>query len=117
VVESRCSLFVYGSLKRGHANHHELGSAEYLTTARTAACFSLRVVAGYPALSPGSGAIEGELYAIAVSALAALDAFEGDSYVRREIELEGGARALAYLARVPEAGAPYLGTNWKLPSD
>jgi len=110
-------LFVYGSLKRGQANHHELGSAEYVAKARTAACFSLRVVAGYPALAPGSCAIEGELYVVAVSALAALDEFEGSSYVRREIELASGARALAYLARVPDAGAPYLGTDWKVPGD
>jgi gamma-glutamylcyclotransferase (GGCT)/AIG2-like uncharacterized protein YtfP len=106
-------LFVYGSLKRGRANHHELGSAEYVCMARTAPRFALRVVAGYPALAPGSRAIEGELYLVAVSALPALDEFEGVTYVRREVELGSGARALAYLARLPDDGDPYPGEDWK----
>jgi len=105
-------LFVYGSLKRGRANHHELRAAEYLSLARTAPCFALRVVHGYPALVPGARAILGELYRIAASALPALDEFEGAAYVRQEIELDGGARALAYLSRMPEAGACYPGDEW-----
>jgi len=105
-------LFVYGSLKRGRANHHELVAAEYLSLARTAPRFALRVVHGYPALVPGSRAILGELYRIAASALPALDDFEGAAYVRREIELDDGERALAYLSNLPEAGAPYPGDEW-----
>ena len=105
-------LFVYGSLKRGRANHHQLQAAEYVATARTAPCFALRVVHGYPALVPGSQAIVGESYRIATAALLALDEFEGHDYVRREIELDGGERALAYLSRVPHAGDPYPGDEW-----
>lgn len=108
-------LFVYGSLKRGRANHHELQAAEYVSPARTAPCFALRIVHGYPALVPGSRAILGELYRIAAPAWPALDEFEGEAYVRREIELDSGERALAYLSRVPEAGAPYLGDEWPPP--
>lgn len=105
-------LFVYGSLKRGQANHEQLRSAEYLSRARTAACFALRVIEGYPALVPGTRAIEGELYRIGASALHLLDEFEGPGYVRREVELDGNQRALAYLAVAPDAGATYSGDDW-----
>jgi len=105
-------LFVYGSLKRGHANHEQLRSAEYLSRARTAASFALRVIDGYPALVPGTRAIEGELYRIGVQALHALDEFEGQAYVRREVALECEQRALAYLASEPDAGVPYPEDNW-----
>ena len=105
-------LFVYGSLKRGRANHPQLQAAEYVAVARTAACFGLRMIDDYPALVPGARAIVGELYRIAASALSGLDEFEGTGYVRQEIELEGGQRALAYLSCVPDAGIPYLGDEW-----
>jgi gamma-glutamylcyclotransferase (GGCT)/AIG2-like uncharacterized protein YtfP len=110
-------LFVYGSLKRGRANHDQLHAAEYLALVRTAPRFGLRVVDGYPALVPGSCAIVGELYRIPVAALPALDEFEGSGYVRREIELEGGELALAYLSRLPDAGAPHVGVEWPMPQD
>ena len=110
-------LFVYGSLKRGRANHHELRAATYVSEACTVPRFALRVVAGYPALVPGSQAILGELYRIASSALPALDAFEGQRYVRREVELASGERALAYLSSEPEAGEPYPANEWPSPRD
>jgi len=106
-------LFVYGSLKRGRANHHELHAAEFVSAARTAPHFALRVIDGYPALVPGSCAIVGELYRIPASALPALDEFEGEGYMREEIELAGGERALAYLARAPDAGAAFPGDEWR----
>ncbi|MEI9940836.1 MAG: gamma-glutamylcyclotransferase family protein [Pseudomonadota bacterium] len=108
-------LFVYGSLKRGRANHHQLHAAEFLTTARTAPRFALRVIDGYPALVPGSRAIIGELYRVATSALASLDEFEGSAYVRQQIELEDAEPALAYLSSVPSAGAAYPGDEWLPP--
>jgi len=106
-------LFVYGSLKRGRANHHELGDAEFLAEARTAARFALRVIAGYPALVPGCRSILGELYRIPNSALTALDEFEGLTYVRGEVELATGECALSYLSRVPDAGESYPGDEWQ----
>ena len=112
-----CLLFVYGSLKRGRANHHQLHAAEYLAVARSAPRFGLRVVDGYPALVPGARRIVGELYRIAASALPMLDEFEGSGYVRQEIELDGGQRALAYLARTPDAGTVYPGDEWPIPAD
>jgi hypothetical protein len=47
--------------------------------------------------------------------LASLDAFEGDPYQRRELELEGGARAIAYFARDVGSGAPYPALEWPAP--
>jgi gamma-glutamylaminecyclotransferase len=114
-VRASSLLFVYGSLKRGRANHHELHGAEYVSEARTAPCFALRVVCGYPALVSGSRAISGELFRIATSSLSGLDAFEGDRYERREILLAGGERALAYLSSDPEAGEPYPADEWPTP--
>jgi gamma-glutamylcyclotransferase (GGCT)/AIG2-like uncharacterized protein YtfP len=110
-------LFVYGSLKRGRANHPMLHAATYLATAHTAPNFALRVIDGYPALVPGSRVIAGELYRIAGDALAPLDEFEGPGYVRQEIELAGRERAFAYLASIPAAGAPHPGDEWPTPED
>jgi len=112
-----CLLFVYGSLKRGRANHQQLHSATFLAAAHTTPRFALRVIDGYPALVPGSRAIVGELYRIAVSALAALDEFEGPGYVRQQIEVGGCERAFAYLSSVPNAGAPYPRDEWPTPED
>ena len=109
-----CLLFVYGSLKHGRANHRRLRAAEYLSLSRTAPCYALRVIDGYPALVAGSRAIGGELYRIRADALPALDEFEGAGYVRKEIELEGREQALAYLARVPGAGVPHPGDEWPM---
>ncbi len=115
LLSSSSLLFVYGSLKRGQANHHQLHAADYLAEARTIARFALRVVDGYPALVPGSRKIVGELYRIAAGALPALDEFEGPRYVRREIELAGVGFSLAYLSSDPDAGAPYPGDEWPPP--
>lgn len=105
-------LFVYGSLKRGQANHRELGRAELIGEVRTAPAFALRSIDGYPALVPGRRAIAGELYL--VSDFAPLDEFEGDGYVRREIELSDGERAAAYLAADPSAGIALDGDVWPM---
>ena len=108
-------LFAYGSLKRDHSNHHELGEARFVAEARTVPGFALRVLSGYPLLVPGTSAIRGELFELPARQVAALDAFEGLPYQRREIDLEGGGRAIAYLARDASSGAPYPGTEWPAP--
>ena len=105
-------LFVYGSLKRGQANHAQLGWALFVGVARTAPCFALRMIDGYPALVPGQRAVLGELYRIATLDLVRLDEFEGDGYRREAIELETGARALGYVAQVPSAGVPHPADEW-----
>ncbi|HET7542756.1 MAG TPA: gamma-glutamylcyclotransferase family protein [Polyangiaceae bacterium] len=108
-------LFVYGSLKRGQSNHQELAAGQFVSTARTAPRFALRIISGYPALVPGTSAILGELYRLDAGALAGLDEFEGSAYVRKEIELADGERALVYLASVPDAGVHHPGDEWPAP--
>ena len=112
-VPGNCLLFVYGSLKRGHANHGQLAGARFVAEARTVPRFALRVIAGYPALVPGAQAILGELFELNNAGLAALDEFEGNDYVREEVELEAFGPALAYLSRTPTAGAPYSANEWQ----
>ncbi len=105
-------LFVYGSLKRGQANHAELGHAAFVAVARTLPQFALRMIDGYPALVPGERAVLGELYRIETANLSALDEFEGAGYRRQEIELEAGTWALSYLAVLPHAGVPLAADEW-----
>ena len=94
------SLFVYGSLRRGRDNHRELAGATYLRSVSTEPHYGLVECDGYPALIPGGGAVEGELYEVTSEHLARLDAFEGSGYVRAQVTLADGSAALAYwLAR------------------
>ena len=113
-AESSCRLFVYGSLKRGQANHGQLHAAHFVARVRTAPRFALRTIDGYPALVLGDRSIVGELYQLPIEALPALDDFEGDGYQRTEVELEGGARAIAFLSRFPSAGAPLAADEWPM---
>ena len=108
-------LFAYGSLKRGHSNHHELGEARFVREARTVPSFALRLLSGYPLLVPGASSIRGELFELPSLQVASLDAFEGEPYQRREVELEGGERAIAYLARDADSGTPYPAEEWPAP--
>ena len=108
----RLLLFVYGSLKRGQSNHAQLTAANFVASARTVPQFALRVQDGFPTLVPGTQSIRGELFAIPVGELPALDAFEGDSYLRCEIELLDSRCALTYMARDPGAGQAYAGDEW-----
>ncbi|MEP7052528.1 MAG: gamma-glutamylcyclotransferase family protein [Pseudomonadota bacterium] len=108
-------LFAYGSLKRGQRHHHELAAGRFLVEARTAPRFALRLLEGYPLLVPGKSAVQGELFELPLTSLGSLDEFEGEAYERREIELEGGRSAIAYLARDVSSGAPYAGRDWRGP--
>jgi gamma-glutamylcyclotransferase (GGCT)/AIG2-like uncharacterized protein YtfP len=111
-AHTQCLLFVYGSLKRGQANHRELSAARFIATVRTASTFALRDIAGCPALVPGARAISGELYELPRQSLPGLDEFEGEGYVRETIELAGGVQALAYIAREPGLGTPLSLDEW-----
>ena len=86
--------------------------ASFVAEACTVPRFALRVLSGYPLLVTGASAIRGELFSVSAAHLASLDAFEGEDYERREIALEGGGRAIAYIARDALAGVPYPGQEW-----
>jgi gamma-glutamylcyclotransferase (GGCT)/AIG2-like uncharacterized protein YtfP len=108
-------LFVYGSLKRGEANHGVLGGARFLGVTRTASAFALSEIETFPALVPGDRAIVGELFEFPRARLPELDSFEGSAYVRCEISLESGAVATSYVARDASAGVPLAVSEWAAP--
>jgi gamma-glutamylcyclotransferase (GGCT)/AIG2-like uncharacterized protein YtfP len=89
-------LFVYGTLRRGFANHEQLEGAEFVGPCVTAPAYAVESHAGYPVLVRGTAAVPGELYAVGEELLARLDAFEGADYRRGTVNLEGGRVALAY---------------------
>jgi gamma-glutamylcyclotransferase (GGCT)/AIG2-like uncharacterized protein YtfP len=84
-------LFVYGTLRRDAANHHELRDARFVGLARTAPRYELVDMGGYPALLEGGDrVVHGELYEIDDALLASLDAFEEvpDLYERKDVALD-----------------------------
>lgn len=89
-------LFVYGSLRRGAENHHELGAAVFVGAVKTLPSYGIARLGVYPALVPGSTSVAGELYEVQEADLPALDAFEGSGYRRALVRLEGGGDAEAY---------------------
>lgn len=101
-------LFVYGSLKR-FGRHHDVlqaASAQLLREAETAPGYRLETLGEYLALVPvahpaEADVVQGELYELPKSQLAALDAFEGDAYTRGVVKLrhEAVAESLAYFKR------------------
>jgi gamma-glutamylaminecyclotransferase len=117
-------VFVYGTLKRGFANHDVLSRARPLGRARTREAYPL-AVAGPQFLPillrrPGEGRrVFGEIYEIDGLTLEALDELEGvdhaDGYRRETIPVvgePGGAvrDAIVYFKKEPAAGfhTPWL---------
>lgn len=97
-MSERVRLFVYGSLKRGFANHAVLRGAEFVSECRTAPYYRLFDLGAYPALAEGgSRSISGELYLYPVAQFSMLDEFEGTQYRRGTVTLQDGAEAEAYL--------------------
>jgi gamma-glutamylcyclotransferase (GGCT)/AIG2-like uncharacterized protein YtfP len=110
-------LFVYGSLKRGQANHEQLAGAEFLGAAKTVPGYSLYRVGVYPGLARGGhAAVAGELYRVACTAFRRLDAFEGCPwlYERGRVQLADGRSVHTYL--IPDCRRsecdPCLGGTW-----
>jgi gamma-glutamylaminecyclotransferase len=103
-------VFVYGTLKRGFANHSLLSAATYIGEFRTSTPYPLVVGGAYfsPYLLdiPDTGArVLGEVYAVCDDALASLDVLEnvGVNYTRRVLKVLSAtdrsfhASAYAYL--------------------
>jgi gamma-glutamylcyclotransferase (GGCT)/AIG2-like uncharacterized protein YtfP len=100
-------VFVYGTLRRGEANHDRIAGALRLGPAR-AVGFSLLDMGPYPGMRPGSGVVFGELYAVDDRHLEALDDFEGHPHLfkRSTITLADGSKAEAWLWHGPPRGTP-----------
>lgn len=76
----RSILFVYGTLKRGGANHGWLEGQTFLGPARTAPGFTLYSLGQYPGLVADHAdheGVTGELWSVDAACLARLDTFEG----------------------------------------
>ena len=108
------TIFVYGTLKRGFANHGLMAGARLLGAARTIQAFPM-VVQGQsfsPVMMPEPGTghrITGELWQVDDAQLVRLDELESThlptGYVREQIavEAEGGSVSTAWVYFKPRA--------------
>jgi len=93
-------VFVYGTLKRGHGNHHWLLEAPFLGEA-VLPDVVLHDLGPFPMAVPGEGLVRGEVYGVDAAGLARLDRLEGYPrlYDRRPLALADGRHAWVYLGR------------------
>lgn len=100
-MEPECDLlFVYGTLKRGLANHHQLAGAGFVAEAVMDG-LDLHDLGPFPMAIAGQGQAHGELYRVNEAQLAQLDRFEGVPrlYERCKRPLRDGRQAWIYLGR------------------
>lgn len=99
-------LFVYGSLMRGMANHHQLAGCPCQGGAQLQGLalfdlgpFPMAIASGDPAHT-----LHGELYAVEAGQLAALDRFEGVPrlYERRAWPLGDGRSVWVYVGQAQQ---------------
>ena len=125
-------LFVYGTLKRGGSNHHQLAGQTFLGPARTAPGFTLFTLGAYPGLVAAptdTRGVTGELWFVDDACLARLDVLEGLAdglYRRAPIVLShpvaipqsvaspaiSAAETYFYLRAL--SGRAHLGTTWPI---
>jgi len=101
-VERQHLVFVYGTLRQGHVNHHLLKDAHCFGMGCTVSNFTLYLISGYPYVSSKENryTIVGEMYAIDEDTLDKLDKMEGHPryYVRRETAvIVGGEQYSAWM--------------------
>lgn len=91
-------LFVYGSLMQGFQYHHMLSGAVFVASGQTGPRWTLIDLGHYPAATPGTHRIDGEVYAVDSAALSRLDRLEGcpELYCRTQAVLEDGHEVFIY---------------------
>ncbi len=113
-------LFVYGTLKRGHARAHYLNAQQFLGPAMTCPLYRLVNCGDYPGLvrwQPGE-AIQGELWQVTGKCLQILDQVEGvasNLYQRAEVALlqpQHAGPVFTYLYQPDATDLPSCGTCW-----
>ncbi|MGK0186479.1 MAG: gamma-glutamylaminecyclotransferase [Verrucomicrobiales bacterium] len=116
-------IFVYGTLKRGHALHDALQAQQFVGETRTAPQFRLFCLGSYPgmvmATSGAAGqAIEGEVWEVDDACLAQLDEIEAvdeGEYERVLIPLQqpfSGQHVQGYLYLGETDGLEEVGSRW-----
>ncbi len=92
-------VFVYGTLKGGHGNHHYLGKSKFTGIDRTRRLYLMDTV-GFPTITrhPEGYPVEGEVYEVSKPTLDRLDFLEGNGqmYQRVLTELKSGRTAWVY---------------------
>jgi gamma-glutamylaminecyclotransferase len=87
-MEPEQLVFVYGTLRKGHCNHHLLKDASCYGVGKTETCYAMYLKNGYPYITSSEARypIAGELYSVDEDTLRALDKFEGHPryYERRQ---------------------------------
>jgi gamma-glutamylcyclotransferase (GGCT)/AIG2-like uncharacterized protein YtfP len=111
-------LFVYGTLKRGLANHNLLHGQEFMGEAMTAPRYQLYDKGPHPCLvevEAESVAVHGELWSVDERALARLDEFEDvpHGFVRGPISLSACPGPVeAYFYRAGVGGFRLVHDRW-----
>lgn len=114
-------IFVYGTLKRGCANHHFLTGQKFVGEARTMPGFRLYSLGGFPGMIPLSSdrdGVRGEVWSVDDAALVRLDGLEGvnEGMYRRELisllEPFAGREVETYIYIRSVAGRQDLGSEW-----
>jgi gamma-glutamylcyclotransferase (GGCT)/AIG2-like uncharacterized protein YtfP len=98
------SVFVYGTLMRGHANHGHLRGAEYLGPHVTEPAYAMLHLGGYPGVRRGGRtAVHGEVFRVSPAILRRLDRLEDcpHLFVREAIDTPYGAAWIYLLAKPP----------------
>lgn len=96
-------VFVYGSLRRGQPNHHQLAGSPFCGEAQLSG-LALYDLGPFPMAiachEPGA-CLHGELYAVTTEQLGALDRFEGAPrlYERQPHRLADGRAVWVYVGR------------------
>jgi gamma-glutamylaminecyclotransferase len=110
IAPCKTILFVYGTLKRGFANHHLMAGQQFVGDAFTRPRYRVLDLGPHPGLIVDELhglSVRGELWAVNDTGLAALDAFEEvpGPFIRALVEIEGcGEEVYAYFwnRAVPE---------------
>jgi len=108
-------VFVYGTLKRGRANHPLLAGADFLGPHRTRRGYRLIRLGTYPGALPGGRtALSGEVYRVSPRTLARLDRLESvpREYRRARLSTPWGPAWIYLLRRSPRRGRPLPRGAW-----
>lgn len=105
-ADSDALVFVYGSLKRGMANHGQLDGARWLGEAQLQG-LALYDLGPFPMAvisNDDDAVLQGEIHAVTAPHLQALDRFEGVPrlYERQAWRLEDGRRVWVYVGRAEQ---------------